>query len=57
MDLGLFQKDVAKHLGVNVCTITNWELGHTRPDAGFLDPIRQFLDFEPETGSRERRRS
>jgi transcriptional regulator with XRE-family HTH domain len=49
MDLGLFQKDVAIQIGVSVCTITNWERGHTEPIARFLGPIRRFLDSEPES--------
>jgi transcriptional regulator with XRE-family HTH domain len=44
MDLGLRQKDVARLLDVSVCTITNWELGHTSPTAHYALEIARFLE-------------
>ena len=43
MDMGLFQKDVAKILGVDVNTITNWEKERTRPSKGCMGRIEGFL--------------
>jgi transcriptional regulator with XRE-family HTH domain len=43
MDLGLFQKDVAKSVGVVVDTVTLWEKGRTKPSKRYLERIEQFL--------------
>ena len=45
MDLGLFQRDVARMIGVSTDTITNWEKGRTKPGSGNLTRIVQFLDM------------
>jgi DNA-binding XRE family transcriptional regulator len=42
-DLGLYQKDVAKVVGVDVNTITLWEKGRTKPSRGVLLKIEVFL--------------
>jgi len=47
LDLGLPQREVAERLGTNSGTITNWELGHTRPEIRFLPGIVRFLGYEP----------
>lgn len=49
MDLGLFQLDAAKHIGVSVCTITNWELGHTKPKVHYEPEIARFLEHVSHT--------
>jgi len=43
MDMGLFQRDVARIIGVSVDTITNWEKGRTRPSRYSMLKIHQFL--------------
>ena len=32
VNAGLSQKEAAKRIGVNVCTLSNWERGKTAPD-------------------------
>jgi transcriptional regulator with XRE-family HTH domain len=46
LDLGLFQKDVAVTIGVNTCTITNWEKGHSEPKIRFIPRINEFLGYK-----------
>jgi DNA-binding XRE family transcriptional regulator len=43
LDLGLFQKDVAEIIGVDVNTITLWEKGTYEPSKRFLMKIERFL--------------
>jgi len=43
MDLGLFQKDVARFVGVKTDTVTLWEKGRTKPCRENLKRIKQFL--------------
>ncbi|MGB3341233.1 MAG: helix-turn-helix transcriptional regulator [bacterium] len=43
MDLGLFQKDVAKFVGVVTDTVTLWEKGRKEPSKRYLKRIEQFL--------------
>ena len=47
LDLGLLQKDVAKKIGVNKSTITNWELNHNFPELRFIPAIIEFLGYWP----------
>lgn len=47
LDLGLFQKEVAKHIGVTTDTITNWELNRTEPEVRYLPTIIDFLGYVP----------
>lgn len=47
MDLGLFQKNVAKLIGVSTDSVTNWELGRTTPDKRFLEKCQLFLKSKP----------
>ena len=44
LDMGLYQKDVAKILGVDVNTITNWEKGRCVPSRECLGKVEGFLD-------------
>ena len=46
-DLRLLQKEVAVQIGVDVCTVTNWELNHTVPETQYLPKIIEFLGFMP----------
>ena len=43
MDLGLFQKDVARFVGVATDTVTLWEKGRTKPNEIHLRKIQEFL--------------
>jgi DNA-binding XRE family transcriptional regulator len=43
MELGLFQKDVAKFVGVSTDTVTLWEKGRKEPSKRYLKRIEQFL--------------
>ena len=47
LDLGLFQKEVAKRVGVTTDTITNWELNRTEPEIQYLPKIIDFLGYVP----------
>ena len=47
LDLGLFQKDVAERVGVDVCSVTNWELNRTEPEIRYMPAILDFLGFVP----------
>jgi transcriptional regulator with XRE-family HTH domain len=47
LDLGLLQREVAKRLGADHCTITNWELNRTTPALRFLPGIVWFLGYTP----------
>ena len=43
MDLGLFQKDVARFVGVVIDTVALWEKGRKEPSKRYLKRIEQFL--------------
>jgi len=43
LDLSLFQKDVAKFVGVSADTVTYWERGRTQPGKENLKKIKEFL--------------
>jgi DNA-binding XRE family transcriptional regulator len=47
MDLHLFQKDVARQIGVRKCTIMNWETQRTVPEIRYMPAIIQFLGYDP----------
>ncbi|MBI4410044.1 MAG: helix-turn-helix transcriptional regulator [Gemmatimonadetes bacterium] len=47
LDLGLRQKDLARRLGVNVNTVTNWEVGRSTPALWHVPGIIRFLGYEP----------
>jgi DNA-binding XRE family transcriptional regulator len=46
MDMGLFQKDVARIIGVSTDTITNWEKGWTEPGRRNICKIEPFLSVK-----------
>jgi transcriptional regulator with XRE-family HTH domain len=46
-DLGLLQKDVALSIGVDTCTIANWERNHTSPRLYLISGIIRFLGYNP----------
>jgi DNA-binding XRE family transcriptional regulator len=47
LEPGLFQRDLAKMIGVNEMTIVNWEKGRVRPTKRNLEKLRAVLGFEP----------
>jgi transcriptional regulator with XRE-family HTH domain len=47
LELGLFQKEVAQHIGVDVMTICNWEGNKSRPQIQFFPVIVKFLHYNP----------
>ncbi len=47
LDLGLLQKDVARQLGANVNTVTNWEVGRSAPALRYIPGIIRFLSYVP----------
>lgn len=47
LELGLYQKDVAKLLGVTEYTIINWEKGRTEPTVSNIPALIQFLGYDP----------
>jgi transcriptional regulator with XRE-family HTH domain len=48
LNLGLYQKDVAVAIGVDTCTVTNWEKGWTEPELRLIPRIIEFLGYEPD---------
>jgi transcriptional regulator with XRE-family HTH domain len=46
--LGLVQRDVAKLLGVDTSTITNWEKSHTDPQLYLIPKVIEFLGYCPD---------
>jgi DNA-binding XRE family transcriptional regulator len=47
MELGLFQKQAAKLLGVGSSTVLGWEKGKNEPQIEHLPAILRFLDYDP----------
>ncbi|MBI1769663.1 MAG: helix-turn-helix transcriptional regulator [Bacteroidetes bacterium] len=47
LDLKLFQRDVAKLLGVTTSTITNWEKNRGGPALRLIPKIIKFLEYDP----------
>jgi len=47
LDLGLFQKGVAKRIGVDETAIYNWEGNRTSPQIHHLPRIIRFLGYNP----------
>ena len=47
LDLGLYQKDVARQLGVKTETVTNWEKNYTSPQLYLIPRVITFLGYDP----------
>jgi len=47
LDLNLYQKDVAKILGVSECSVWNWEKGTSNPSVKLKLRIIAFLGYVP----------
>jgi len=43
LEQGLFQKDLAKLIEVDVMTIINWEMGKTQPAKKKMEKIKEIL--------------
>jgi len=52
LDLGLFQKDVAKIIGTSEVSVYNWENNYFKPYFRFLPKIINFLGYMPYTSSK-----
>ncbi len=48
LDRALSQPEVAKQIGVQTESITNWELGHSKPQVHHNPKIEQYLGYWPE---------
>jgi transcriptional regulator with XRE-family HTH domain len=53
LEQGLFQRDLAKIIGVDEMTIVNWEKGRTRPKGKNLERIKTILEFRTWTSVKE----
>lgn len=47
LERGLFETDVAKRLGLDVCTITNWEENRTASTLRRLSKVIGFMGYKP----------
>ena len=47
LDLGLLQRDVARRLGVDTASVTNWEKNHNVPMPQLIPRIIEFLGYVP----------
>ncbi|MBU1626300.1 helix-turn-helix domain-containing protein [bacterium] len=47
LDSKLFQKDVAKIIGSDECSIWNWENNYNKPVLNFIPKIIEFLSYIP----------
>jgi transcriptional regulator with XRE-family HTH domain len=47
LDLGLFQKDVARQIGVTEESVYNWETNRTEPEVRLIPRIIEFLGYTP----------
>lgn len=47
LDLGLYQQDVAKRIGVSTDTVTNWEKNRATPTPRTWPDIIEFLGYDP----------
>lgn len=47
LDFGLYQKDVARQLGVKTETVTSWERNYTAPKLSLIPWVITFLGYDP----------
>jgi transcriptional regulator with XRE-family HTH domain len=45
--MGLLQKEVAAQLGLDDCTVANWEKDRTYPAVRFLPRLIRYLGYDP----------
>ena len=48
IDLKLFQKDIARIIGVDEASIWNWENNRTKPVLKLVPEIIEFLGYNPQ---------
>lgn len=51
--LKLLQRQVAEQIGVDKATITNWEIGRTKPGLEYMPAIIRFLGYNPLTPAQD----
>ena len=49
MDLRLLQREIGAKIGVDACTVWNWENDRAEPEFRFLPAILDFLGYDPRT--------
>jgi len=49
LERGLTQAQTGAIMGVSECCITNWELGHTEPEIGYVPAVIKFIGYCPYT--------
>jgi len=49
LEQGLTQAQVGTVIEVSECCVTNWELGHTEPEIGYVPVILEFIGYCPYT--------
>lgn len=47
IELGLLQRDVARRLGTDHASVSNWEKGRNRPEVRYYPRIFAFLGYNP----------
>jgi transcriptional regulator with XRE-family HTH domain len=47
LERGLTQAQTGAIVGVSECCVTNWELGHTKPEIGYIPAIIEFIGYCP----------
>jgi transcriptional regulator with XRE-family HTH domain len=47
LGLKLLQKDVAQQVGVDECSVFNWEANTSNPGIGYIPAIIRFLGYNP----------
>jgi len=50
--LKMLQRDVAERIGVDKCSIYNWETNRTKPSVEYMSSIIHFLGYNPLSSSR-----
>jgi transcriptional regulator with XRE-family HTH domain len=50
LELRLYQAQVAEMIGVDECTVTNWEKNRTTPMLWTLPNVIEFLGYDPSVG-------
>lgn len=53
LELGLYQRQVAELIGVDECTVTNWERKRTTPALRYMPKIIEFLGYDPSVGEHD----
>lgn len=46
-ELGLLQREAGERMGVSAETVSNWEIGKTKPAPSQFKPVAGFLGYDP----------